>query len=76
MEEQRKLLNWKWGKRLHYDYVILTAGPNEYPGSETSFMRKEVKEILYTHEFLGFAMRKFRKHTPKSNYLTPNAHMV
>jgi hypothetical protein len=30
MEEQRKLLNLKWGKRLHYDYVILTAGPNYY----------------------------------------------
>jgi len=28
MEEQRKLLNLKWGNRLCYDYVILTAGPN------------------------------------------------
>jgi len=31
-------------------------------------MRKQVKEILYTHEFLGFALWKFRKHTPKAKH--------
>jgi hypothetical protein len=39
-------------------------------------MRKHVKEIMYTRKFLGFAMRKFRKHTPKAKYQRPNAHMV
>jgi len=29
-------------------------------------MRKQVKEILYTHELLDFALRKFRKNTPNT----------